>query len=171
MAEQNNEQTTTPIAEFVVRENYPECVRGQSVDIGGFTGIVMDIVNNSLKVRSPEGVTRSFNYNTLIRLYGPRVEIAPPPPFIAPVKEPEKPVAPPEPEEIQELNFDREPKVVNDFTAQTDFPKCVLGELLDIGGYIGIVVSVFGESLKVRSQEGTSRKYNAQILRKIYGKK
>ena len=43
------------------------------------------------------------------------------------------------------------------------------GELVDVGGYVGVVVSVENDSIKVRSRQGTSRKYNAAILPKLQG--
>ena len=74
-------ETPTPVSEFARRDDFPGCMRGQLVDIGGYVGTVSDIVQNSVKVRSPEGRTKSFNYHTLKNLYGPREEIAPMPTF------------------------------------------------------------------------------------------
>jgi hypothetical protein len=34
---------------------------------------------------------------------------------------------------------------------------------------VGVVVSLENQSMKVRSREGTSRKYNVEILRKLHG--
>src|SRR5262245_35135557 len=88
-----------PISEFAAREDFPQCAMGAQVDIGGYVGLVADIVHNSLKVRSPEGHTKSFNFHTLRKLYGPRIEPPAPPSFApassrAPEPEPES-VAPP----------------------------------------------------------------------------
>jgi hypothetical protein len=42
--------------------------------------------------------------------------------------------------------------------------------MVEINGYVGVVVELTGLSMKVRSPNGTSRKYNADILRKLHGK-
>lgn len=63
--------TPKPIADFAGLPDFPRCAVGAYVDIGGFAGIVADIVNNSIKVRSPEGISQSFNFNRLRMLYGP----------------------------------------------------------------------------------------------------
>ena len=142
------------------------------VDIGGFTGVVVEVVHNSIKVRSPEERTRSFNFHTLRKLYGP------PPPEPEPMlrfapeqPEPKKPaaVAAPVTHEIPNPNFDREPRPIREFVSRNDFPECILGEMVEINGYSGVVVEIIEKSLKVRSREGTSRKYNSDILRKLHG--
>jgi hypothetical protein len=155
------------IAEFAGREDYPQCTLGQLVDIGGFHGEVFDIVGNSLKLRTSEGLTRSFNYHTLKKLYGPVVFIEPE----ASRKEVE-PVAapPPAPLEIPEPNFDQEVTSIIEFFGQKDFPQATLGKLVEISGYVGVVVEIQGQSMKVRSRNGTSRKYNGDVLRKLHEK-
>ena len=75
----------------------------------------------------------------------------------------------PKPTEIQELNFDRAVRPIREFFGP-DYPQSVVGELVDIGGYVGVVVSLENDSLKVRSRQGTSRKYNAAVLPNLYGK-
>ena len=83
---------------------------------------------------------------------------------------PEQSAAPaPRRETIPPLNFNREPKPVSLFATHPDFPKCVFGEFLDIGGYTGVVVEIVKRSLKVRSKDGATRSYNEEALRKLYG--
>lgn len=169
----------TPISDLVARADFPECSRGLLVNIGGYQGTVVDIVGHSLKVRSTEQTTMSFNANTLKRLYGPREE--------------QKPIAQsasyetgtgtrtetvtesssPEPEApkrniITEPNFDLPVKMIREFTGRSDFPQCTFGEYVDIGGYKGVVVEIVKGSLKVRSPEEVIRSYNSQVLRKLY---
>lgn len=158
-----------PISEYVARADFPQCAVGEAVDIGGYIGTVVEIVHNSIKVRSPEGVTRGFNFYTLRKLYGPRPE---PEPERKPTPEP-----PSEAEtqaadsEIENPDFNREPKPISDLITNPAFPGNALGEMVDVGGYTGVIVQVLNQSLKVRSREGTSRRYNADALRKLHGKK
>jgi hypothetical protein len=63
----------TPIAEFAGLADFPECALGQLIDIGGFSGVLVNIVNQSIKVRSAEGRTQSFNTYRLRVLYGPGI--------------------------------------------------------------------------------------------------
>jgi hypothetical protein len=72
ITEPNFSGTPQPIGEFTVRADFPQCTRGVYVDIRGFAGVVVDIVNQSIKVRSPDGITQSFNANRLKTLYAPR---------------------------------------------------------------------------------------------------
>lgn len=160
------EKPLVPIADVVARSGFPHSAVGEFVDIGGFAGVIVEVIHNSIKVAAPEGFTRRFNYHRLRELYGPRPE---------PVRLEEAPPAPePAPEtaqptrEIEELNFDREARPVRSYLDRADYPMCLLGELVDIGGYIGVVVSVDSDSIKVRSQQGTSRKYNAGVLKRLH---
>jgi len=159
------EKPLIPITKVVAREDFPHSAVGEFVDIGGFTRVIVEVIQNSIKVTAPEGFTRRFNYHRLRELYGPRPE---PPPQLAPEPPPEAAPAVPEPAgEIQELNFDREARAIREYFAFPDYPKCLLGELVNVAGYIGVVVSVENESIKVRSRQGTSRKYNASVLQKL----
>ena len=163
------------IVELAGHPDFPKCALGVLVDIGGYTGVVVEIVKQSIKVRSPEGSIQSFNFNWLRKLYGPMIQPAasqmstreePP----APVEEKTEPLSPaPKREVIIEPNFDREVKGISLFAARSNFPKCALGEFVDIGGYAGVVVEIVNRSLKVRSPEGILRSYNADALRKLYG--
>jgi hypothetical protein len=101
----------------------------------------------------------------LRELYGPRPE---PPAFPEPAAEPAPPPAPEPRAEIQEPNFDREPRPIREYFGQPNYPESLLGEMIDVTGYVGVVVSVENESIKVRSRQGTSRKYNATVLQKLH---
>ena len=63
-----------PVAEFVTLPDFPRCVLGEHMDIGGSVGVVVDITNQSLKLRRPDGIAQSFNFRRLLTLYGPRPE-------------------------------------------------------------------------------------------------
>ena len=165
-----NNNTPTPIADFVARPDFPHCVLNQLVDIGGYAGVVVDIVNNSLKVRSPEQSTKSFNFHTLKKLYGPRIESLPPPTTTA--------AAPSEPAKVEvkrniitEPNFTAPVKPITEFVNRPDFPQCTFGEHVDVNGYVGVVVEIVSGSLKVRSQEEVTRSYNSVVLKKLHGGK
>lgn len=202
--------TPRPIAEFVGLPDFPRCTVGAYVDIGGFAGIVADIVNNSIKVRSPEGISQSFNFNRLRMLYGP------PAPKVEPLvasPEPERPRERPQPVERQierptervaertterpgerververvvkkeepaqrpvprrevvaEPDFSQPVKLISVLAGRADFPKCALGEHVEIVGYSGVVVEIVNQSLKVLSLEGATRSYNAMALKKLHG--
>jgi len=148
-----------PIAEVVSRPDFPHSAVGEFVDIAGFTGVIVEVIQNSIRIASPEGFTRRFNHHRLRELYGPRPE---PDPIPAPAEPPAQPV------EIQDLNFDREARPIRDYFERPHYPQCLVGELVDVGGYVGVVVSVENDSIKVRSRQGTSRKYNAAILPKLH---
>lgn len=177
MTEPNFDKPLRPIGEFVAMGNFPQNALGEFVDIGGYTGVVVEVIGNSIKVRSQEGPTRRFNYHTLRRLYNPRIEPEPEVPVEldrAPAVDPktnEASGASPQQREIQEPNFDREVRAITDLAGRPDFPQCAFGELVAIAEYAGVVVAIVDQSLKVRSRQGTSRKYNAGILRKLYGTK
>ena len=165
------------IAELLAAPDFPKAALGELVDIGGYTGVVVDIVNQSLKVRSPEGVTKSFNAHGLRRIYGPRPSFAPEirnePPIAAP--SPDHPpkletvVAEPEAPAIIEPDFSKPVKKIAEFVERPDYPGCVLSEHIDVNGYTGVVVQIVNRSLKVRSAAETTRSYNADALRKIFG--
>jgi hypothetical protein len=158
------------IAELVNAEDFPRCALGALVDIGGYTGVVAEIVNQSLKVRSPEGQTKSFNVGGLRRIYGrpvppppvPRRETveAPPTPSL-PARMPEEPTIEPD--------FTKPVRPMSDFVKQADYPRCVLGEHVQIADYSGVVVQIVNRSLKVRSMAGATRSYNADALRRLHG--
>ena len=165
-AEISFDKPLVPIAEVVSRPDFPHSAVGEFVDIAGFSGVIVEVIQNSIKIASPEGFTRRFNHYRLRELYGPRTE---PEPVPAPASEPAAEATPPPRTELQELNFDREVHPIREYFDRPGYPQCLLGELVDVGGYVGVVVSVENESVKVRSRQGTSRKYNATILPKLHG--
>ena len=162
------ELPTKPISELVTDPDFPNSAVGEMVNINGYTGVIAEVVNNSIKVRSTEGKTASYNFHTLRRLYSPRPVPAASPAEPAPAS---SPVAQPKPksEVIQEPNF-RSPLVpIESLVHRPDFPGCAFGEFVDLHGFSGVVVELIGHSLKIRSPEGATRRYNGDGLRKIYG--
>jgi hypothetical protein len=162
-----------PIADFVTRPDFPECLIGKHVMIGGSAGVAVAVVKNSVKVRSAEGFTRSFNVFGLKRIYGPPPELEPLPPppgaEVAAKKEPPKPA--PRPEVITNPDFKQPVVPIAELVKRSDFPRCAFGRRVDIGGYVGVVVELANQSLKVRSLEGTSRSYNSLGLRNIHAQR
>ena len=65
-----------PISELVNDPDFPNNAVGKKVDIKGNTGVIVEVVKNSIKVRSAEGKTMSYNFHTLRRLYGPRSAVS-----------------------------------------------------------------------------------------------
>ena len=61
------------------KSDFPACALGMFVDLHGFAGIVVAVVGRSLKVRSCEGATRSYNADGLRKIYaqGPQAIDAP----------------------------------------------------------------------------------------------
>jgi hypothetical protein len=157
-----------PISELVADPDFPNNAVGKKVDINGHTGVIAGVVKNSVKVRSAEGNTVSYNFHTLRKLYGPRRE---------PVESPAAPApaSPPVPQPkakrkvILEPNFGSPLVPIESLVDRPDFPACTLGVFLDLHGFTGVVVELVGRSLKVRSREGSTHSYNADGLRKIYG--
>ena len=177
------------IGEFAGRPDFPQCTIGAHVDIGGRTGIVIQVVGQSLKVKSPQGVVQSFNSQTLRKLYGPvikpeiearpkaeeasydRPRVIQPPKTVITVTEEEE-VLPEVPLRmfVAEPDFDLPVKSITEFVDQPDFPKCAYGEHVEIAEFTGVVVEIVKQSLKVRAADGYLRSYNGPILRKLYGK-
>jgi hypothetical protein len=170
--------TPIPIAEFAAREDFPQCTLHQLVDIGGYAGTVVDIVHNSLKVRSPEQHTRSFNFHILKKLYGPRPE---PQPIPVQTQTSSRPTAPSLAREssvtpvevkkrdlIENPDFTQTVQPINLLTGRPDFPQCAFGQHVEVNGYTGVVVEIVNRSLKIRSQEQVTRSYNADVLKKLY---
>jgi len=155
-----------PISELVSDAEFPKSALGQHVDIGGYPGVVVEIVKSSLKVRSAEGTMMSYNYNALRRLYGPKPETA----EVIPAPEPAPALAKPQVKRdiVLNPNFEAPLSPIEDFVGNSDFPQCVFGQYIDLHGYSGVVIEIVGRSLKVRSCEGSTRSYNADGLRKLY---
>ena len=171
-------QPPKPIAEFVNRADFPKCLIGENVDIGGVGGVVIEIVKQSIKVQSAEGSMQSFNFNRLKTLYGPKPEPVPEPepmPVSRPVERPRTfaksaptpPAAPPR-VYIADPNFNQPVLQISEFTGLADFPKCAYGAHVEINGFVGVVVEIVKDSIKVQSPDGALRSYNAPVLRKLF---
>jgi hypothetical protein len=180
LAEPDFNRPVRLIADLLIEPEFPKSALGEFVDIGGYTGVVVDVVSQSLKVRSPEGVTKSFNAGGLRKLYGPRVlpepipmTIPPPPPPPTPTPRPRAaeppPPPPPKREVIIQPDFSKPVRKIAEFVGRSDYPKCVYGEHVEIAGFIGVVVEIVNRSLKVRSPAETTRSYNTDALRRLYG--
>ncbi|MHC1766708.1 MAG: hypothetical protein AB9869_20785 [Verrucomicrobiia bacterium] len=169
----NFSRALKPLAELVADPGFPHSALGEFTDIGGYTGVVVQVVKQSIKVRSPDGITRSFNANRLRTIYGPAPKPPPapePPPVSSPSRqEPSAPEAPKKPPAI-EPDFTKPVRPIADLASRPDFPECVLGEHIEIGDYKGVVVQIVNRSLKVRSQAEITRSYNADALRKLHSK-
>ncbi len=169
-----------PIAEFAGRPDFPKCVLGEHVDIGGVGGVVVEIVKQSIKVQSPDGSIQSFNFNRLRTIYGPRpepVEIPQPVEPAAPAPRPvfqkrpaPEPAPAPKREFIENPDFTKPVQSITELAGLPNFPKCAYGAHVDIAGYVGVIVELVKDSVKVQSQDGIIRSYNGPTLRKIYGK-
>ena len=159
---------TKLISELVIDPDFPSSAVGKSVDIKGYAGVIVEVVKNSIKVRSTEGKTVSYNFHTLRKLYGPRLapEEAPaePAPSSSPVSQPQ-----PKREVILEPNFHSPLVPIESLAHRPDFPGCAFGVFIDLHGSAGVVVELVGRSWKIRSPEGATRSYNGDGLRKIYG--
>jgi hypothetical protein len=170
--------TPQPIDEFAGRADFPQCALGAYIDIQGFAGVVVEIVKESIKVRSPEGLAQRFNANRLKTLYGPAVRPEPmvqvasisrEQPDITVEAEAEKPEAPSR-EFVANPDFSAPVRPIRFYATQADFPKCAYGKHVDIQGYSGVVVELVKGSLKIQSPEGITRSYNAEVMKKLYGK-
>jgi len=157
-----------PITELLLRPDFPLGALGEQVEIGGNSGTIIEIVRHSIRVRSAEGVTMGYNVNVLRKLYGPppvaEVESAPPVEVAPP--------APPAPRRdfIADPDFTAPLKLIESIVNRQDFPKCAYGQHLDLHGFEGVVVEIVNHSLKIRSQQGSTRSYNADGLVRLYGK-
>jgi len=165
------ERRVHTIAELLLRPDFPQSALGEEVDVGGFTGTIVEIVRHSIRVRPAEGATMGYNVNVLRKLYGPTpAEVAEAAGVAEPVEAPpEAPSAPPR-DFIADPDFSAPLKPIEAFAGRADYPKCVYGQHLDLHGYEGVVVEIVNHSLKVRSQQGSTRSYNADGLARIYGK-
>lgn len=167
-----------PIEEYAGRTDFPQCALGLYLDIRGFAGVVMEIVKQSIKVRSPDGTTQSFNAYRLKSLYAPPDHSEPMPTTThddrpAPVaeSEPDEPKPPaPVREYIAEPDFSAPVQPISDFASQPGFPKCSYGAHVDIGGHIGVVVEIVKGSIKVQNDVGATRSFNIEVLKKLHGK-
>ena len=159
------------ISELVVDPNFPKSALGLHVDIGGVTGVITEIVKHSVKLRTPEGQLMSFNAFTLCKLYAPapRSEPAPPPVEVPAATGEDSEPEDPEQEFLAAPDFTQPLQPMSDWVQRADFPQRALGAHVDLGGYSGVVVQVVRQSLKILSQQGDLRSYNAAVLRKLHG--
>lgn len=169
-----------PVAEFAIRDDFPACTLDQFVDIGGFAGVVIKIVNQSLKVKSPEGPVQSFNAIRLKRIYGPSARPVFPesPPESAVVassvvesvmKKSETEEAPaPRREFVENPDFEAPLRSIGEFVGRADFPRCVYGQHVAIDQFTGVVIEIVKQSLRVRSLEGVTRSFNIPVLLKLH---
>ncbi|MDB6112081.1 MAG: hypothetical protein JWR69_3831 [Pedosphaera sp.] len=167
------DQPLKPISDLLTDPDFPKSALGENVNIGGTTGVIVEIVRNSIKVRSAEGGTMSYNVRALHKLYGPYtppepIIVAPAPAFAPAAEVPVEPKPAVKRQVITDPNFEIPLKSIEEFLDRTDFPKCAFGEFIDLRGYTGIVVEIVNRSLKVRSREGSTRSYNADGLRKAF---
>ncbi|HYG33820.1 MAG TPA: hypothetical protein VEC99_03490 [Clostridia bacterium] len=170
VSQSKSDRPLRPISELISNPDFPKSALGEHVDIGGFTGVIVEIVKHSIRVRPQQGITMSYNINTLRKLYGPRVEAEVSPmehtPSEAAAPAPAKPAEP-----TIEPDFTLPIQPIEQLVNEPDYPQFLLGKHLDLRGYEGVVVQIVNGSLKVRSREGATRSYNAASLRKLYAKK
>lgn len=169
-----------PIGQWTERADFPQCALGAHVSIHGFAGVVVEIVNQSLKVRSQDGITQRFNAYRLKTLFAPPDRTKPAPQTLSmerpkPVAEPRPARDEPEPpapvrRHVTNPDFEQPVRAIRTFATQADFPECAYGKHVDIPGYSGVVVEIVKGSLKVQSPTGTIRSYNAEALKKLYGR-
>src|SRR5688500_7060997 len=58
---------------------------------------------------------------------------------------------------------------ISDLLTRPDFPECCRGVFLNIGGTEGTVADIVGNSLKVKSETGTTMSFNLHVLKRLYG--
>ncbi|MBL9172377.1 MAG: hypothetical protein JNL10_02480 [Verrucomicrobiales bacterium] len=166
-----------PISSMTGRADWPRCALGVHVDIHGFEGVVIQINNQSIRVRSSDRITQQFNAHRLKALFAPPDRSTPvrsiqvPGPDVpaaepAPQSEPAEPVR----QFIENPDFTTPVRAIRTYATRADFPQCAYGQHVEIPGYAGVVVEIVKGSLKVRSQEGRTRSFSAVALRKLYGK-
>ena len=169
-----------PIGQWTERADFPQCALGMHISIHGFTGVVVEIINQSLKVRSRDGVSQRFNAYRLKMLFAPPDRTKPTAEALSmerpkPVAEPrltrDEPEAEPPPRvHITAPDFTAPVRAIRTYASQPDFPQCAYGQHVDIPGYSGVVVEIVKGSLKVQSPTGTIRSYNAEALKTLYGR-
>lgn len=169
--------TPQPIGQWTERAGFPHCTLGVYVSIHGFAGVVVEIINQSIKVQSPDGDAQRFNANRLKTLFAPPDRTMPEPQMLS-VERPSR-VAASRPADdetelpprvhITEPDFTAPVRAIRVYAGQPDFPQCAFGKHVDIPGYEGVVVEIVKGSIKVQSSTGTIRSYNTDTMRKLYG--
>ena len=190
-----------PITELVLLPDFPKCTLGQFVEIGGFAGTVVEIVNQSIKLRTTDGSLQSYNGQALRKLYAPMQR---PAPSAEPERtssygsssssestsssyassstssrssrddedgEDDEDESAPDPNAlvVAQPDFTQPVRPIAEVVILPDYPKCLLGLQIDIGGFSGVVVQLNGQSMRVRSRSGDAQNFNANVLRRIYG--
>ena len=69
VAEPDFAQPVEAIGVYAAQSDFPKCAYGKHVEIPGFTGVVVEIVKDSVRVQSEAGSIRRFNGAALKRLY------------------------------------------------------------------------------------------------------
>ena len=173
--------TPQPIGQWTERADFPQGALGAYVSIHGFAGVIVELINQSIKVVAPDGKSQRFNVYRLKTLFAPPDRTKPAPQTLT--MERPKPVVPTrpaaeEPEEaaplarvhITEPDFTQPVRTIRSYASQADFPQCAYGKHVEIPGYAGVVVEIVKGSLKVQSPTGTIRSYNAGALKTLYGR-
>ena len=169
-----------PIGQWTERADFPQCTLGMHISIHGFTGVVVEIINQSLRVKSRDGVSQRFNAYRLKMLFAPPDRTKPTAEALS--MERPKPVAerrpardepeaePPPRVHIIDPDFNQPVRAIRTFASQPDFPQCAYGKHVEIPGYSGVVVEIVKGSVKVQSPTGTIRSYNIEALKTLYGR-
>ena len=172
--------TPVPIGQWTERADFPQGALGAYVSIHGFAGVVVEIINQSIKVVAPDGKAQRFNAYRLKTLFAPPDRTKPEPqaltmerpkpvPQLRPADDEPEP-APPARVHITEPDFTQPVRTIRTYASQADFPQCAYGKHVEIPGYAGVVVEIVKGSLKVQSPTGTIRSYNAAALKTLYGR-
>lgn len=164
-----------PIADWIQRPDFPRCALGAYVSIRGFEGVVVEIIGQSMRVLSVDGIKQRFNGARLKTLFAPRKRPKPTPkpkaPRVAKKTVPddeEEDEAPPR-EYIADPDFTAPVSAIGEYANQPDFPKCAYGKHVSIAEYIGVVVEIVKDSMRVQCSSGAIRRFNAPVLKKLYG--
>lgn len=172
--------TPQPIGQWTERADFPQCALGAYVSIHGFAGVVVEIINQSIKVMGPDGKSQRFNAYRLKTLFAPPDRTKPAPQTLTmerpkpvaevPRADEEPEPAPPARVHITAPDFTQPVRMIRAYASQADFPQCAYGKHVEIPGYAGVVVEIVRGSLKVQSPTGTIRSYNAAALKTLYGR-
>lgn len=173
--------TPDPIAEWTQRPNFPQCALGAYVSIRGFEGVVVEIIGQSMRILSADGIKQRFNGDRLKTLFAPRERPkVTPEPKAPPAKKQAEPDDDDEEEEedsvpareyIANPDFTAPVSAIGDYANQPDFPKCAYGKHVSIAEYVGVVVEIVNASMRVQCESGGIRRFNAPVLKKLYGKR
>ena len=163
--------TPQSIAEWTQRPGFPNCVLGAYVSIRDFDGVVVEIIGQSLRIVSPDGIKQRFNGDRLKTLFAPRDRTKPKAAANKPRPTEKTPSADPESERVHitEPDFSAPIRAIRVYASKPTFPKCAYGKHVDIPGYTGVVVEIVKDSLRVQAETGGIRRFNSGVLKKLYG--